>query len=136
MKRSILLFVLALSSLVSCEKPEILDGWPVVNPYNRFIVTNSLDVPVEITSYKLQNQQSISLAPDSSYGYWTMIVLPALTFEEDKIYFFHCDSLMLSSPYHNQVIISVLDLHALSDIREIENGFEKEFVITENIETD
>lgn len=87
MKRSILLFVLALSSLVSCEKPEILDGWPVVNPYNRFIVTNSLDVPVEITSYKLQNQQSISLAPDSSYGYWTMIVLPALTFEEDKIYF-------------------------------------------------
>lgn len=134
MKRSILLFVLALSSLVSCEKP--VKTMPVVNPYNRFIVTNSLDVPVEITSYKLQNQQSISLAPDSSYGYWTMIVLPALTFEEDKIYFFHCDSLMLSSPYHNHVIISVLDLHALSDIREIENGFEKEFVITENIETD
>lgn len=73
---------------------------------------------------------------DSSYGYWTMIVLPALTFEEDKIYFFHGDSLMLSSPYHNHVIISMLDLHALSDIREIENGFEKEFVITENIETD
>ncbi len=43
---------------------------------------------------------------------------------------------MLSSPYHNHVIISILDLHALSDIREIENGFEKEFVITENIETD
>lgn len=134
MKRNVLLLGLALFSMVSCEAPEVMDGWKVVNPYTRYIIRNSLDVPVEVTSYKGDEQQNIGLAPDEEYQYWSMFELPSnYYFEEGKIYFFQCDSVMLYSSYHDHVIISVSDLHELSDKRKIENGFEIELVINDNL---